>query len=299
MHVALPRLRSSLLLLASLLAACGGGGGGGSTQLAVQQYVASVKSFDGALTATVHAGAPPPVTVSALGDVEAVQLAAASNTYLRGGTSSIAVTGTATRIVIAVDGVDGYWELGGLTPGTTQSVLVTFGQSGPDSFGLRVGSGSATAITAYQTIPVALTSVGTGQVQVNVTWDLDVDVDLHVLDPAGDEIYWSNKTQGDGKLDLDSNAACILPLDHVRAENVTWPTGKAPTGTYKVLVDYYAACSAGPVHYVVTVNVTGKAPQTFAGTFASATAADRGGACFPASGTTMACGVLITTFTVP
>ena len=297
MHVALPRLRSSLLLLASLLAACGSGGGGGSSKLAVEQYVASVKSFDGALTATAHAGAPPPVTVSALGDVEAVQLAVASNTYLRGGTSSIAVTGTATRIIIAIEGVDGYWELSGLTPGTTQSVLVTFGQSGPDTFGLRVGSGSATAITAYQTIPVTLTSVGTGQVQVNVTWDLDVDVDLHVLDPGGNEIFYDNMTQGDGVLDLDSNANCRL--DHIKAENVTWPTGKAPTGTYKVLVDYYAACSAGPVHYVVTVNVTGKAPQTFARTFANAAAADHGSACFPTSGTALACGVLITTFTVP
>jgi hypothetical protein len=296
MHVALPRLRSSLLLLASLLAACGSGGGGGSTQLAVQQYVASVKSFDGALTATAHAGAPPAATSTLQADVEAVQLALASNTYLRGGTSSIAVTGSATRIIIAVDGVDGYWELSGLTPGATQSVLVTFGQSGPDTFGLRIGSGSATAITSYQTLPVTLTSVGTGQVQVNVTWDLDVDVDLHVLDPGGNEIYYGNMTQGDGKLDLDSNASCSL--DHVRAENITWPTGKAPTGTYKVLVDYYQACSAGPVNYVVTVNVTGKAPQTFAKTFANGSA-DGGSACFPASGTTLACGVLITTFTVP
>ena len=96
-------------------------------------------------------------------------------------------------------------------------------------------------------------------------------------------------------LDLDSNPSCSI--DNVNAENITWASN-APRGTYKVLVDYYEACVSNAVPYVVTVNVSGRAPQTFSGTF-QATAADFGGSCFPSSGTTLECGVLITTFTVP
>lgn len=298
MHGHRAPLRSASLLLAALLApllaACGSSGGG-SSKLAVEAYVAAVKSFDGNLTATAHPGSPP-VASAVAGEPQALVVALTSSTYLRGGTSAISVSGTATRAIVAIEGIDGYWELTGLTPGTSQTILVTFGQSGPASFTMRIGGGSATAIVSYESFPVTLTEVGTGQVQVNVTWDLDVDVNLHVRDPLGNEIYYDNLSAGGGALDLDSNPGCAL--DHKRAENITWASGTAPAGTYQVLVDYYEACVAGTVNYVVTVNVAGKAPQTFARSFTDG-AEDFGNACFPATGSTLACGVLIGTFSVP
>ena len=276
--------------------ACGGGGGGGGKSAALSEYVAAVKSSDGTITAQLKTGSPP-AAATAVHATSNLAAAAATLTFLRGGTAAVPVDPTATRIIIAITGVDGYWELTGLTPGAGQTVLVTFGQNSPETFTLRLGAGDASTIASYDDIAVALTTVGTGDVQVNVTWDLDVDVDLHVLDPSGEEIYYGNdmSTSG-GTLDLDSNAGCNL--DHVKAENITWPVGGAPAGTYKVLVDYFEACTTGPVNYVVTVNVKGHAPQTFAKTFADG-ASDFGSTCFPSSGDTLLCGVQITTFTVP
>lgn len=291
-------LFSSLAIGAAALlgTACGGGGGGGGgSTAALSDYVAAVTSSDGTIQAVKKTGAPPVATSP--GTASSRLAAAAANlTFLRGGTAAIPVDPAATRVIVAITGVDGYWELTGLTPGTGLTVLVTFGQTSPETFTLHLGAGSATSLT-YEDVAVALTTVGTGDVQVNVTWDLDVDVDLHVLDPSGAEIYYGNTASASGGvLDLDSNPACSL--DHVKAENITWPTGKAPSGTYKVLVDYFEACTTGPVNYVVTVNVKGHAPQTFAKTFADG-ASDFGSTCFPSSGDTLLCGVQITTFTVP
>ena len=117
---------------------------------------------------------------------------------------------------------------------------------------------------ASTAVPVTLTAVGTGDVQVTLTWDVDSDVDLHVTDPAGEEIYYGNPASASGgQLDLDSNAGCTL--DHKRAENITWPSGHAPSGRYYVLVDYWDACSQAETRYVVTVNQKGKAPVTYQG----------------------------------
>jgi len=93
---------------------------------------------------------------------------------------------------------------------------------------------------------------------------------------------------------LRTNAGCVL--DHKRAEHVTWPAGIAPHGTYEVIVDSYELCAFSSINYVVTVNVTGKAPQLFYGNF---TMADQGSACWVATGTPLSCGRLITTFTYP
>jgi hypothetical protein len=303
-------VRWSTMAAAALGLACGGGGSSTShSGPGLTDYVTGVTSSDGSIVAVHRTGAPPAAAIRMAAQQPAAAAQVAANpykshaslasagyaaAYLPGGTAALGVDATASRVIVAIVGIDGYWELSGLTPTTGQTVLVTFGQGAPTTFTLSLGVGDASHITGYTDVPVSLTQVGTGDVQVNVTWDLDVDVDLHVLAPTGDEIYYGNPTAAGGSLDLDSNAACSL--DHVRAENITWPAGKAPAGTYKVLVDYYEACTPGTVNYVVTVNVKGHAPQTFAKTFTAADA-DNGGACFTTSGT--ACGALITSFTAP
>ena len=85
-----------------------------------------------------------------------------------------------------------------------------------------------------------LLEVGTGDVQVTLTWDADSDVDIHVVEPGGDEVFWGDPvSENGGVLDLDSNAGCI---DGVRNENVSWPAGMAPRGTYSVRVNYWDSC---------------------------------------------------------
>ncbi len=236
--------------------ACGGGGSSSHSGPGLTAYVTGVTSSDGSIAAVHRTGALPAAAIRMASQQPAAAAQVAANpkkshaslasagyaaAYLPGGTAALGVDATASRVIVAIVGIDGYWELSGLTPTTGQTVLVTFGQGAPTTFTISLGVGDATHITGYTEVPVTLTQVGTGDVQVNVTWDLDVDVDLHVLDPSGEEIYYGNTTSASGgSLDLDSNAACSL--DHVRAENITWPAGQAPAGTYKVLVDYFEAC---------------------------------------------------------
>jgi hypothetical protein len=128
--------------------------------------------------------------------------------------------------------------------------------------------------------------VGTGDVQVTLSWNSVADVDLHVVDPSGEEIYYiSRQSASGGELDLDSNAGCLS--DGPRNENITWPSNGAPIGTYHVLVDYWANCTATSTDYSVTVNVKGQSSQTFTGNFTGT--GDQGGA---------GAGVPITTFTL-
>lgn len=262
-----------LLSLAAALSfmACGSSSSTNNGPAGLADYVAQVSNLDGSITALLKTGSPPVGTGS-------VASASASGVAIPGGSRQVTVTSTASfdTVIIAVDGVDGYYELTGLTSGTSAIVVVTLGQSVPSTFDMEFGAGTGSSFGTLGTLPIILTTVGTGDVQVNVSWDLDVDVDLHVIEPGGAEIYYGNSYSATGgTLDLDSNPACSL--DHKKSENITWPSGQAPHGTYTVRVDYYEACVTGTVNYVVTVNASGQAPQTFQGTF-TATDADGGSA---------------------
>ena len=132
----------------------------------------------------------------------------------------------------------------------------------------------------YARLSTTVTSVGTGDVQVTLSWDADSDVDVHVIDPAGEEIYYGHRRSASGgELDLDSNAGCTI--DGVRNENITWPTGLAPRGSYTVRVDYWSSCGVGSTNYTVRVNVGGNL-QIFSGNFTGP--GDQGG---PGSGRTI------------
>jgi hypothetical protein len=107
-----------------------------------------------------------------------------------------------------------------------------------------------------------------GAVQVTLLWDQPEDLDLHVIEPLPDggecEIFFGNTNNPPGgstcgavgSLDLDSNAGCSI--DNVDIENVIYPPGRPPSGTYQVRVDYYSNCAAtGPVPYEVRVRANG------------------------------------------
>ena len=106
--------------------------------------------------------------------------------------------------------------------------------------------------------------VGSGEVQVSLTWNVESDVDLHVVDPAGDEIYWSHRmVDSGGELDLDSNAGCSI--DGIKNENITWSTESAPSGTYIVRVNYWSSCGVESTNYTVRINNGGET-HVFEGT---------------------------------
>jgi len=99
--------------------------------------------------------------------------------------------------------------------------------------------------------------LGSGDVQVTLLWDSTDDFDLAVSDPAGDLIYYGVKTSpSGGRLDVDANAGCGSFDEPV--ENVFWPRGAAPGGTYTVIVTYLGDCdSGGPESYELIVQVNG------------------------------------------
>lgn len=166
----------------------------------------------------------------------------------------------------APGGIDGYYEIQLPTAEAGAPVLMTFPQTIPlDQFDLLFAvADSSGAVGPFTRLSTTVTEVGTGDVQVTLSWDVNSDVDLHVVEPGGDELYYGDESSASGgKLDLDSNAACSI--DGVRNENVTWPVGQAPRGTYTVRVDYWDSCGVAQTNFTVRIN--SGTVQLFSGSF--------------------------------
>ena len=204
-----------------------------------------------------------------------------------GGSTPVTLSSTTpfSVVVVAIDGIGGYYEIQLPSPVLTVQLFVTLAQelAALDFVWVFGISGDLTPF-GYATTPVTVVPVGTGDVQVSLSWMTEADVDLHVVDPANEEIYYGHRASASGgALDLDSNAGC--GSDNVRNENITWPVGGAPAGSYRVLVDYWSSCGASSTPFVVTVRVRDSEPLTFTGTLTGT--GDSGGA---------GAGQLITTF---
>ena len=108
--------------------------------------------------------------------------------------------------------------------------------------------------------------VGSGDVQATLLWSGDHDLDLHVTDPAGEDIYYRNKTSASGgQLDHDDRAGCgSAPQAHV--ENVFWPTGGATPGQYRVYVVLFSQCGGAAADYKLRVTVGGRVVYDAPGT---------------------------------
>jgi hypothetical protein len=110
----------------------------------------------------------------------------------------------------------------------------------------------------------------TGHVIASLTWGTDVDLDLHIVGPSGKEADPKHPNTGDltdaglpiegsGKLDLDSNAACVI--DSYRSENVVWAAdaGAPEPGSYLVRVDLFSACGHAATDFVFDLYIDGQA----------------------------------------
>ena len=116
----------------------------------------------------------------------------------------------------------------------------------------------------------------TGEIEVALIWDNTNDLDLHVVDPAGEEIFFGQpRSRSGGKLDIDCNAACHnttnTPIEHVR-----WQQGSAPDGTYTVSVVCYQNCEAsGPTKYRIEVKTGNEPVQKYEGAITYTNSEDR------------------------
>ncbi|MCU1450170.1 MAG: hypothetical protein JWP02_2340, partial [Acidimicrobiales bacterium] len=121
------------------------------------------------------------------------------------------------------------------------------------------------------TVPPDL-NLGSGDVQATLLWANGSDLDLHVVDPRGDEIYFSRpQSASGGTLDHDDTAGCNSTGTHV--ENVFWPRGGAPSGRYRVFVKNYDPCPA-PAQYELKVTVGGQVIYDRTGTLPATSGAE-------------------------
>jgi hypothetical protein len=210
---------------------------------------------------------------------------------VNGGSSQQTLSSNAAfnRVVVAVPGAENYYELT-LPAGNSAPIILRASNNLPSmNVGVNYAVGNG-PLGPYTSQTIKIIHVGTGDVQVSVAWSDSSDVDLHVIDPALEEIYYGHKSSASGgTLDLDSNAACSRDAQgqHKSNENIVWPVGHAPHGTFTVKLAYWSACNvSAPTEYVVTVAVKGQTPQIFTGNFTG-----------PGTGGGAGSGNLITTFT--
>ena len=269
-----------------MIGACNGDGGdspfapssGGTLRLEDLVSSAAVDGNQGVLRqGFVPTGAGPTATTSG------------NRTVVNGGTTAVelsadsvftsvfvSLAGTSQGLSTSSDaGLGAYYEVTLPSPQMTASILLAFPQElSASEFDLFFAvANDSDAIGPFSRMDFDVLQVGTGDVQVTLSWDAESDVDLHVVDPNGDEVFFANRqVPSGGELDLDSNAGCSI--DSVRNENITWPEGSAPQGTYTVRVDYWSACSVAATNYTVLVNNGGNV-EIFTGRFTGA--GDSGG----------------------
>lgn len=87
----------------------------------------------------------------------------------------------------------------------------------------------------------SLVCVGEGPVRFSMSWTAETDIDLHVMTPAGNEIYYGDREYDAGTLDVDDciGGGCATPgAEHV--ENVFF-TDVAMHGVYEFWAVNYDA----------------------------------------------------------
>ena len=86
-------------------------------------------------------------------------------------------------------------------------------------------------------------------------------MDLHVIEPNGTHVYYSNTIGTTARLDLDDT-------DGSGPENIFVPTGGAASGTYQVFIVHFG----GPVPTTTSIRVTlGTGPSAVVRTFTRTT----------------------------
>jgi hypothetical protein len=115
---------------------------------------------------------------------------------------------------------------------------------------------TAPPVTRPPTTSPGGTVLGTGDVQATLNWSGDCDLDLHVIDPTGTEISFVNPTSpSGGQLDVDDIPDPGQTGNHV--ENVFWPTGAAPRGTYSSFIVNLGGFNSTSCPYTLDVFVNG------------------------------------------
>ncbi|MBO7461771.1 MAG: carboxypeptidase regulatory-like domain-containing protein [Bacteroidales bacterium] len=94
-----------------------------------------------------------------------------------------------------------------------------------------------------------------GDLRINLQWYCKTDLDLHVIDPCGNEIYFSKRKAtcqgGTGILDLDANA--LIGTTSRPQENIYWLKPSSGTYTIKVVCFKWREKSQNPISYNISI----------------------------------------------
>lgn len=125
----------------------------------------------------------------------------ANRSVINGGTSDVSLTTAweVASIILSETGTgSGYYEVPA-SSGTRQTLTLSLAQDVPvNSVRLSLaGKDTSGSVGRYHDVTFDVVEVGTGDLQVTLSWNVDSDVDLHVVDPSGEEIFWSDKTSLD------------------------------------------------------------------------------------------------------
>ncbi|MCS7301738.1 MAG: DUF2135 domain-containing protein [Fimbriimonadales bacterium] len=98
-----------------------------------------------------------------------------------------------------------------------------------------------------------------GDPQFSLAWDNRNDLDLHVIDPAGNHIWFRQRSSPTGgELDVDANADGLRTTRNP-VENIYWPPDNAPQGAYKVYVHHYKNHGdRDPTPYTLRITMNGR-----------------------------------------
>lgn len=100
-----------------------------------------------------------------------------------------------------------------------------------------------------------------GDVQVLLSWNNYNDLDLVCTDPNNETVWFKNKNvSSGGKLEIDMNVN--YPDSKTPIENIYWPLGGAPNGTYSVYLVYYKKnIDLNETPYTITVKYGDKTEE--------------------------------------
>jgi hypothetical protein len=213
-----------------------------------------------------------------------------NSSVIEGGSNPMAVYASvpAAKILVGVEGTKGYYEYSDATKSTdviyTLALVLSTNLPGEEFVIIVAIVDDYGNISEIYQLPVSIVEAGTGQLQVSLSWDQPNDLDLHLVEPNGEEIYYSNDySVNGGVLDLDSNPDCYI--DGVQNENITYSDeSTVETGTYTVRIDLYSACLVtARTNYIVTARLNGEliAQQSvtnpYNGNFPANSVGDEGG----------------------
>jgi hypothetical protein len=198
------------------------------------------------------------------------------------------VGGNASAIAIGFSGDSGYWIILPGDPDPFSAGVLTFKATLSFSPDLAAGtyeldvravdSGNHFGPAQKQMLMTEANPIASAPLAFSLYWSNDTDLDIHVVDPAGDEVWardkdsYSSPSPGlpadpgtiaaGGFLDYDSNALCVI--DGRDQEDVLWPM-TAPTGHYLVRVDAFSLCGQTVAYWRVEARRSGVVVATAEG----------------------------------